>query len=146
MSLQATRIQSPVPLAKQLINLKSNIEAGTSDHTDVERIAVRLGSSKLGQRLRTYLYTEDTQFLRVLRSEAFKAVVYRQTQVTNAPIRVNGTIEASPVPGSMTDIPIIYSRDTLFADVLTLYWQDEPLEHFELKKDARNVYCTHRLR
>jgi len=136
MSLQATPVhQSPVPLAMQLINLKSNIEAGTSDRTDVERIAVRLGSSsKLGQRLRTYLYTEDTQFLRVSRSEAFKAVVYRQTQVSNVPIRVNGTIEASPVPGTATDIPIIYSRDTLFTDVLTLYWQDEPLEHFEFEE------------
>jgi len=127
MSLQAT------PLVKQLINLKSNVESGTSDRTDVERIAVRLGSSKLGQRLRTYLYTEDTQFLDVSHSEAFKAVVYRQTHVTNAPLRVNGTIEASPVPGT-TELPVIYSRDTLFQDILTLYWQDEPLEHFEFEE------------
>ena len=135
MSPQATTVhKSPVPLAKQLVDLKRNIESGLANRSDVQRLATQLGTSKLGERLRAYLYSKDIQFLTVTLSEAFKSTVYRQTQVINSPVRWQGSISPSPSLDTDTELPVIYSRGTLFPEVLTLYWQDEPLEHYEFEE------------
>jgi len=135
MSLQTTTAQqTPVPLARQLVDLKRNIESGRADRSDVQRLAAQLGSSKLGERLRAYLYSRDVEFLKITLSQAFKAVVYHQEPKVGEPVRWEGGIVPSPSPGAATELPVIHSRQTLFQNVLVMYWQDEPLEHYEFEE------------
>jgi hypothetical protein len=133
MSLQATPVHpNPVtPLAKQLIELKLNVETGTLDHSYVHALANQLNSSGISERLRAFLYSGDIQHLEISSSEAFKAVVYHQSPVINAPMMVNGEIVPSPALGETSDTPVVYARSTLFPEIRTLYWQDEPLVRVE---------------
>ena len=121
----------PVPLAKQLVNLQHDVNIGIVDRTDVQALATQLGASSLGEQLRTYLYSGDQSLLEVSPAQAFKAVVYKPTPVVGEPLRHNGVVVPSPAPGDSEDVPVLYTRPTLFPEVRTLYWQDEPLERTE---------------
>jgi len=135
MSPQTTTAQqTPVPLARQLVDLRRNIASGMADRSDVQGLATKLGSSKLGDQLRTYLYCNDSQFLEISLSEAFKTVVYHQEPRVAEPVRWEGAIVPSPSPGAATGLPVIYSRQTLFPDVMVMYWRDDPIEHYEFEE------------
>jgi hypothetical protein len=131
MSLQATAVQqSPEPLAKQLITLKSRYMKGETTDADIDQLIQQRPGSRITEQLQAFKFTKDTTYLDISHSLAFRSVVYRQDIVIGGPVRWQGELVPSPAPGDNTDLPIIYGRPLLFP-LLTVRWQDDTVERYE---------------
>lgn len=133
----------PVPLAKQLINLQSRFAKGEVHDDDITALIHQCPGSRIAEQLQTFRYTQDEMYLEVSSSLAFRAMVYHQDIVVGAPVRFQGQLVPSPMPGEESDIPIICSRPLLFPQLLTVYWQDETAERIETdgKVHERVLHC-----
>ena len=121
----------PVPLAKQLVNLKSRFLKGEVNENDINQLILQHPGSRITEQLQVFLFTKDASYLEFSFSEAFRAVVYHQDIIVGAPVRWQGDLVQSPSPGDDTELPLIYSRPLLFQDLVTMYWQDEATERNE---------------
>jgi hypothetical protein len=130
MSIQTQR----VPLAKRLVNLKTDLETIPEPTKYVNSLINELSSSKIAEQLETYIITGDEQYAEVSPAAAFKAIVYAAKPVIGAPVRHQGEIALSPAPGDESDIPTIISRPLLFDELLIMYYQDSVLERYEFEE------------
>jgi|FLOH01.1.fsa_nt_gi hypothetical protein len=121
-----------VPLAKQLMTIQHDVESGVSGKEDVKSLAVSCGSTRLAERLTAYAYTDNTDDLSITAGEAFKAVVYQQNIISDAPVMYNGEIVPSPHLQDVDGVMAIYSRPLLFPELLSMFWQDTPVERYEI--------------
>lgn len=119
------------PLAQRLVSVRDEVITGKVNKSYVISLAQEVQSSKVSERLENYVITDDSVYLGISPSEAFKAVVYASTPVVGAPVMVDGEIVTSPSPGEDSDVPLIVSRPLLFEKLLTLYWQDPTVERLE---------------
>lgn len=124
----------PAPLAKRLVNLKTDLETIPEPTEYVKSLIDELPSSKIAEQLETYIITGDERYTEVSPSAAFKAIVYASKPVIGAPVRHQGDIVLSPAPGDDSDIPTIISRPLLFDELLIMYYQDSVLERFEFEE------------
>ncbi len=134
MSPQATTVHPShvTPLAEQLVNLKSRYMKGEVNKDDINQLILQHPGSRITEQLQVFLFTKDASYLEFSFSEAFRAVVYHQDIIVGAPVRWQGDLVPSPSPGDDTELPLIYSRPLLFQDLVTMYWQDEATERYEI--------------
>jgi len=126
------------PLAKRLISLRDDVRTNSVNRSYVKALAKEVQSTRVSERLETYLLTSDASHLRVSEAEAFKSVVYATSSVIGAPVMFNGEIVASPSPGDESPIPLVVSRSLLFSEVLTMYWQDNPVERLDFNEGSQD--------
>jgi hypothetical protein len=127
-----------IPLAKRLVSVRDDVINGTVDRSCVKALANEVQSTKVSERLETYLITSDASHLEVSQAEAFKSVAYATSPVVGAPVMFNGEIVPSPSPGDESPIPLVMSRSLLFPELLTMYWQDDPVERFEFNEGSQD--------
>ncbi len=126
------------PLAKRLVSVRDDVINGPADRVYVHALAQEIESTRVSERLETYVITGDTTYLDVSPSESFKAVVYATSPVVGAPVMFNGEIVSSPAPGEEAEVPLIVSRPLLFKDLLTLHWQDPTMERLEYDEGSQD--------
>jgi len=124
----------PVPLAKRLVNLKTDLETIPEPTEYVKSLIDELPSSKIAEQLETYIITGDERYAEVCPTAAFKAIVYASKPVIGAPVRHQGEIALSPALCDESDIPTIISRPLLFDELLIMYYQDSVLERYEFEE------------
>ncbi|MGC9337727.1 MAG: hypothetical protein ACP5EQ_06495, partial [Candidatus Cloacimonadia bacterium] len=130
--------------AGDLLSLKSNVESGKVSRSQLETLLESNPGSRLSEKLREYLITGDTEYLRFTPEEAFKAVFYRTTVQAGVPVMHEGKfIPAPSVKEPDPEIPIITSRPSLIPGLLVGYWQDAPLERVELKTGRTSDLVQH---
>jgi hypothetical protein len=127
-----------IPLAKRLISVKDDVSNNSVDRSYVKALANEVQSTKVSERLETYLITSDASHLEVSQAEAFKSVVYASSPVIGAPVMFNGEVVPSPSPGDESPIPLVMSRSLLFSEVLTMYWQDDPVERLDFSEGSQD--------
>ena len=111
-----------IPLAKRLISVRDGVRTNTVSRSYVKALAKEVQSTRISERLETYLITSDESHLEVSQAEAFKSVVYATFPVIGAPVMFDGEIVPSPSPGEESPVPLVVSRSLLFSEVLTMYW------------------------
>ena len=127
-----------IPLAKRLISVRDDVRTNTVNRSYVKALAKEVQSTRVSERLETYLITSDESYLEVSQPEAFKSVVYATSSVIGAPVMFDGEIVPSPSPGDESPIPLVMSRSLLFAEVLTMYWQDNPVERLDFSEGSQD--------
>ena len=127
-----------IPLAKRLISVRDEVSNRSVNLSYVKALAKEVQSTRVSERLETYLITSDASHLEVSQAEAFKSVVYATSPVIGAPVMLGGEIVPSPAPGEEADVPLIVSRPLLFSELLTLYWQDDPVERLEYDEGSQS--------
>jgi len=132
MSLQATPVhQKPVPLARRLVNLSTDLESIPDPRTYVQKLIDEVHSSKICEQLETYLLTRDPEYATIQLAEAFKAVVYATRPVVGTPVHTANGIQPSPALGDASDLPVVMSRPLLFDELLVMHYQDNVTERYE---------------
>jgi hypothetical protein len=127
-----------------LMSLKSKVESGKINRTDLELLLDSNPGNRLSEKLREYLITGDSQYLEFSPEEAFKAVFYRTTVQEGVPVMYGGDFIPSPsVKDPDPEIPIITSRPSLVPGLLVGYWQDDPLERVELSSGRQTDLVRH---
>ena len=126
------------PLAKRLISVRDEVRTNSVNRSYVKDLAKEVQSTKVSERLEAYLITSDESHLEVSQAEAFKSVVYATSPVVGAPVMFNGEIVPSPSPGDESPIPLVMSRPVLFPELLTMYWQDDPVERLEFNDGSQD--------
>ena len=110
-----------IPLAKRLISVRDDVRTRSVNRSYVKALAKEVQSTRVSERLETYLITSDTSHLGISQAEAFKSVAYATSSVIGAPVMFDGEIITSPSPGDESPIPLVMSRSLLFSEVLTMY-------------------------
>ena len=132
MSLQESTVhRSPVPLAKQLVNLKSDVEAGHATASDVNYLRKEVTNSSIGERLEAYSLTLDVNHLEISEAEACKAVLYASSVSVGNPVMYDGKVVPSPAIGTDSPIPVTFTREYLFKELLVMSWQDDAVERLQ---------------
>jgi hypothetical protein len=127
-----------IPLAKRLISVRDDVRSNYVNRSYVKALAKEVHSTRVSERLETYLITSDESHLEVSQSEAFKSVVYAMLPMIGAPVMFNGEIVASPSPGEDSPVPVVVSRSLLFSEVLTMYWQENPVERLDFNEGSQD--------
>jgi hypothetical protein len=127
-----------IPLAKRLISVRDDVSSRSVNRTYVRALANEIQSTRVSERLEIYLITSDESHLEVSQPEAFKSVVYATSSVIGAPVMFDGEIVPSPSPGDESSIPLVMSRPVLFPELLTMYWQDDPVERLEFNDGSQD--------
>ena len=127
-----------IPLAKRLISVRDDVRTNSVNRSYVKALAKEVQSTRVSERLETYLITSDESHLEVSQPEAFKSVVYATAPVVGAPVMFKGEIVPSPSPGDESAIPLVMSRSLLFPELLTMYWQDNPVERLDFNEGSQD--------
>jgi len=139
MSLQATPVHpKPVPLAKQLVNLSTDLESVLDPDSYVQKLIDDVPSTKIRERLETYRLTGDPESITVKPAEAFKAVVYATRPVVGAPVHSADGIQPSPVLGDESDLPVVMSRPLLFDELLVMHYHGDVIERHQFDEGSEN--------
>ena len=138
-----TVTSNPVSLVRRLVNLKSDLESRTDPMVYAQNLIDELKSSKIAERLETYIITGDMRYTSVHPADAFKAVVYAMSTVIGAPVRHNSGILPSPAAGEESSLAVIMSRPLLFDELMVMYYQDSMVAHYEFDegKEDRVVHA-----
>jgi hypothetical protein len=137
MSLQATTVhQKPIPLARRLVNLSTDLESIPDPRTYVQKLIDEVPSSKICEQLEIYLLTGDLEYATLQPAEAFKAVVYATRPVVGIPVQTANGIQPSPALGDASDLPVVMSRPLLFDELLVMHYQDNVTERYEFDEGA----------
>ena len=127
-----------IPLAKRLISVRDDVSNRSVNRSYVRSLANEVQSTRVSERLETYLITSDESHLEVSQPEAFKSVVYATAPVVGAPVMFKGEIVPSPSLGDESLVPLVMSRPVLFPEMLTMYWQDNPVERLEFNEGSQD--------